>query len=79
MGIKDIDLNKDGVTLGDHMDNIKKGLDNLFDGDDTNSNNIFDRVSHQMVDSIVAGKIDDVVAGNAKDVVDSITGTKKDN
>lgn len=79
MGIKDIDLNKDGVTLGDHIDNLKKDLDNLFDGDDTNSNNIFDRVSHQMVDSIVAGKIDDVVADKAKDVVDCITGAKKDN
>lgn len=63
MSIKDIDLNKDGVTLGDHVDNLKKNLDNLFDGDDTNSNNIFDRVSHQMVDSIVSDKINDVVDG----------------
>lgn len=61
MGIKDIDLNKDGVTLGDHLDNLKKEVDNLFDGDDTNSNNIIDRVSHQMVDSIVSDKIDAVM------------------
>lgn len=61
MGIKDIDLNKDGVTLGDHLDNVKKEVDNLFDGDDTNSNNIIDRVSHQMVDSIVSDKIDAVM------------------
>lgn len=66
MGIKDIDLNKDGVTLGDHMDNLKKDLDNLFDGDDTNSNNIFDRVSHQMVDSIISDKID-AVTGNKEE------------
>lgn len=64
MGIKDIDLNKDGVTLGDHLDNLKKGLDNLFDGDDTNSNNIFDRVSHQMVSSTVSDKIDEVTNPN---------------
>lgn len=67
MGIKDIDLNKDGVTLGDHIDNLKKDLDNLFDGDDTNSNNIFDRVSHQMVDSIVSDKIDAVTGNDKKD------------
>lgn len=60
MGIRDIDLNKDGVTLGDHLDNLKKEAENLFDGDNTNSNNIFDRVSHQMMDSIVADKIDEV-------------------
>ncbi len=24
MGIKDIDINKDGVTLGDHIENMKK-------------------------------------------------------
>lgn len=60
MGIKDIDLNKDGVTLGDHIDTLKKGAQNLFDGDDTNSNNIIDRVSHQRVDSILKDKINDV-------------------
>jgi hypothetical protein len=62
MGIKDIDINKDGVTLGDHIDNLKKGAANLFDGDDTNSNNIIDRVSHQMVDSNINEKIDSVIA-----------------
>lgn len=61
MGIKDIDLNKDGVTLGDHIDNIKKGAANLFDGDDTNSNNIIDRVSHQMLGSTLEDKIDSMV------------------
>lgn len=68
MGIRDIDLNKDGVTLGDHMDNLKKDLDNLFDGDDTNSNNIIDKVSHSMVNSNLSDKINDVV--------DDITGKK---
>lgn len=63
MNIKDIDLNKDGVTLGDHLENLKKSAENLFDGDDTNSNNIIDRVSHQMVSSKVADKIDEVVKG----------------
>lgn len=24
MGIKDIDINKDGVTLGDHIENMKE-------------------------------------------------------
>lgn len=66
MGIKDIDLNKDGVTLGDHIENLKKDLDNLFDGDDTNSNNIIDRVSHSMVDSKMSDKIDSVL-NNKKD------------
>lgn len=61
MGIRDIDLNKDGVTLGDHIDNLKKGVDNLFDGDDSNSNNVIDRVSHQMVSSVVADKIDAII------------------
>ena len=61
MSMKDIDLNKDGVTLGDHMEHIKEKAANLFDGDDTNSNNIIDRVSHQMVDSVLEDKINDVV------------------
>lgn len=60
MGIKDIDLNKDGVTLGDHLDNLKKDVENLFDGDSTNSNNIFDRVNRQMKTSILDSKIDEV-------------------
>lgn len=59
MGIKDIDLNKDGVTLGDH-------IKNLFDGDDTNSNNVVDRVSHQMMGSNVMGKIDELTEENNK-------------
>lgn len=61
MSIKDIDLNKDGVTLGDHIDNLKKGAANLFDGDDSNSNNIFDRVSHQMIGSSMEDKINSVM------------------
>lgn len=60
MGIKDIDLNKDGVTLGDHMENLKKKAENLFDGDDTNSNNVIDRVSHQMMGKNVQDKIDEI-------------------
>lgn len=60
MGLKDIDLNKDGVTLGDHIDKFKKDVENLFDGDSSNSNNVFDRVNHQMVDDIVSKKIDKV-------------------
>lgn len=61
MSIKDIDLNKDGITLGDHLDNFKEKAANLFDGDDTNSNNIIDRVSHQMVDSVMEDRINSVV------------------
>lgn len=60
MGIKDIDLNKDGVTLGDHLDNIKDKMTNLFDGDDSNSNNVIDRVSHQMMGSTVAKKVENI-------------------
>ena len=26
MGIKDIDINKDGVTLGDHIENMKEKI-----------------------------------------------------
>lgn len=66
MGIKDIDLNKDGVTLGDHIDNLKDKAANLFDGDDTNSNNIIDRISHQMLGSNLSDKIDSVVKDSGK-------------
>ncbi|MDD6402263.1 MAG: hypothetical protein PUG10_11750 [Lachnospiraceae bacterium] len=66
MGIKDIDLNKDGVTLGDHIDNLKDKAANLFDGDDTNSNNIIDRISHQMLGSNLSDKIDSVVKDSSK-------------
>lgn len=61
MVLKDIDFNKDGITLGDHIDNFKKKAANLFDGDDTNSNNVIDRVSHQMVDSVMEDRINSVV------------------
>ena len=61
MGIKDIDINKDGVTLGDHIENMKEKASNLFDGDDSNSNNVFDRIYHQMVDSTIDAKIDSVL------------------
>lgn len=61
MGLRDIDINKDGVTLGDHIDHMKAAAKNLFDGDDTNSNNVIDRVSHQMKSSTLNKKIDDVV------------------
>lgn len=61
MGLKDIDLNKDGVTLGDHIENLKKSAKNLFDGDDSNSNNVIDRVSHQMTSKKLDSKIDAMV------------------
>jgi hypothetical protein len=61
MGIKGIDINKDGITLGDHIENMKEKASNLFDGDDSNSNNVFDRISHQMVDSTIDAKIDSVL------------------
>lgn len=64
MSIKDIDLNKDGVTLGDHMENLKKGVTNLFDGDDTNSNNVIDRVSHQMTGSVTEEKLNKLIGGS---------------
>ena len=50
MGIKDIDINKDGVTLGDHIENMKE-----------KASNVFDRISHQMVDSTIDAKIDSVL------------------
>lgn len=66
MGLKDMDINKDGVTLGDHIDNMKKKMGNLFDGDDSNSNNIIDRVGHQMNSSIIDSKIDALIPGDKK-------------
>lgn len=65
MSIKDIDLNKDGVTLGDHLEHLKAGVTNLFDGDDSNSNNVIDRISHQMVGSVTEEKINSLVSENA--------------
>lgn len=62
MNIKDIDLNKDGVTLGNHLEHLKEGVTNLFDGDDTNSNNVIDRISHQMVGSVTEEKINSLVS-----------------
>lgn len=67
MGIRDIDLNKDGVTLGDHLDKMKDAVDNLFDGDSSNSNNIFDRVNHQMMDSVTNSKIDELMNESKKE------------
>lgn len=61
MGLKDLDLNKDGVTLGDHLDSVKDKATNLFDGDDTNSNNVIDRISHQMLGSNVQDKIESIL------------------
>ena len=52
MDIKGIDINKDRVTLGDHIENMKEKASNLFDGDDSNSNNVFDLISHQ-IDSVL--------------------------
>ena len=66
MGLRDIDLNKDGVTLGDHLDNLKKELDNLFDGDNTNSNNVIDRVSDQMMSKKTEDKLDALLGENKK-------------
>ena len=66
MSIKDLDLNKDGVTLGDHMEKAKEKATNLFDGDDSNSNNVIDRISHQMLGSNVADKISDVLNSGKK-------------
>ena len=39
----------------------KKKLDNLFDNDPTNSNNIFDRIQDQMTSHSVDDKIDHVM------------------
>ena len=39
---------------------LKEKLENLFDGDDSNSNNIFDRISHQMTSPRVDRMIDEV-------------------
>ena len=47
---------------------LKEKLTNLFDGDDTNSNNIFDRITHQMKTSSVNKKIDEVTDQIKEDV-----------
>lgn len=47
---------------------IKEKLANLFDGDDTNSNNIFDRVTHQMKSNRLNDKIDEVTEQIKEDV-----------
>ena len=39
----------------------KKALENLFDNDPTNSNNIFDRIQHQMTGKSIADKIDQAI------------------
>lgn len=39
---------------------MKEKLENLFDGDRSNSNNIFDRISHQMTPSSVDEVIDEL-------------------
>ncbi len=39
---------------------LKDKIKNLFDGDDTNSNNVVDRVSHQMTSPSVDEKIDEI-------------------
>ncbi len=40
---------------------LKEKLENLFDGDDRNSNNIFDRISHQMTSPRVDSRIDELM------------------
>lgn len=47
---------------------MKEKLANLFDNDDRNSNNIFDRVSRQMKTSSVNEKIDEVIRQGKKDI-----------
>ena len=44
----------------EEKETLKDKITNLFDGDDTNSNNVFDRISHQMTSPSVDDKIDEV-------------------
>ena len=43
---------------------MKDKIKNLFDGDDSNSNNVFDRISHQMTSPSVDDKIDETTSDN---------------
>ena len=43
---------------------LKDRIKNLFDGDDTNSNNVFDHISHQMTSPSVDDKIDEASNSN---------------
>ena len=47
---------------------MKEKLANLFDNNDSNSNNIFDRVSRQMKTSSVNEKIDEVIREGKKNI-----------
>ena len=42
-------------------ESLKEKIENLFDGDDTNSNNVIDRIGHQMTSPAVDKKIDELV------------------
>lgn len=48
----------------DEKETLKDKIKNLFDGDDTNSNNVLDRISHQMTSPSVDEKIDGVLDEN---------------
>lgn len=45
----------------EEKETLKDKINNLFDGDDSNSNNVFDRISHQMTSPSVDEKIDGVL------------------
>ena len=47
---------------------LKEKLTNLFDGDDTNSNNIFDRVTHQMKPDSLNNKIEELTEQIQKNI-----------
>lgn len=45
-----------------NKESFKDKVKNLFDGDDTNSNNVIDKVVDQMSSPTVDKKIDDITA-----------------
>ena len=56
-------MNKE--TLKEEFEELKEELkakaENLFDGDDSNSNNIIDRIEHQMLDKTNADKLAELI------------------
>ena len=55
-------------------ESTKAAIDNLFDNDTTNSNNIFDRIQDQMTSPAVDKKIDSIVG----DIEEQMQGKKEE-
>ena len=60
MSIEKIQKGQDRIMEKEKKQTLKEKWDNLFDGDSSNSNNIFDRISDQMTSPHVDKMIDEV-------------------